>query len=257
LERITGYVYTAEIPSKVLQTGFLSYRIIITTVGNSFSFPSGIKGNPGEWDFYNESNYVTRIVKENSPIYIFNAAQDSDYIVKQWKQGNQLVPGKSPGEAEYQVKILRLFEEDIENKNATPVNDYSFRFNFLEKIKGRNNELAKQKKLVLNARSISGKTEKIQVALVDKNGSSFGKIIEITPENEEYTIDLSHLKPVKTVILPRPYPSFLPYYFEHNNRDPFNLKNVESIQISIGPGLENEALTQKHEIGVSSVRLEE
>jgi len=110
---------------------------------------------------------------------------------------------------------------------------------------------------VLNARSISGKTEKIQVALVDKNGSSFGKIIEITPENGEYTIDLSHLKSVKTVILPRPYPGFLPYYFEHNNRNPCNLKNVESIQISIGPGLEKEALTQKHEIGVTSVRLEE
>lgn len=257
LKRITGYVYSAEIPSKVLQTGFLSYRIIITTGENTFSFPSGIKGNPGEWDFYDESNYVTRIVKENSPIYIFNAAQDSDYIVKEWKPGNQLVPGKSPGEAEYQVKIARLFEEDIENKNATAVNDYSFRFNFSKKIKGRNNELAEQKKLVLNARSISEKTEKIQVALVDKNGSSFGKIIELTPENGEYTIDLSHLKPVKTVILPRPYPGFLPYYFEHNNRGPFNLKNVESIQISIGPGLENEALTQKHEIGVSSVRLEE
>ena len=257
LKRITGYVYSAEIPSKVLQTGFLSYRIIITTAENTFTFPSGIKGNPGEWDFYEESNYVTRIVKENSPIYIFNAAQDSDYIVKEWKPGNQLVPGKSPGEAEYQVKIARLFEEDIENKNATAVNDYSFRFNFSKKIKGRNNELAEQKKLVLNARSISGKTEKLQVAFVDKNGSSFGKIIELTPENGEYAIDLSELKPVKTVILPRPYPGFLPYYFEHNNRDSFNIKNVESIQISIGPGLEKEALAQKHEIGVSSVRLEE
>jgi hypothetical protein len=257
LKRRTGYIYSAKIPSKVLQTGFLNYRIIITTAGNTFTFPSGIKGNPGEWDFYDESKYVTRIVKENSPIYIFNAAQDSDFIVNEWKPGNQLVPGKSPGEAEYQVKIAKLFEEDIENKNATPVNDYSFRFNFSEKIMGRSEELNNQNKLILKARSLSGKSEKIQVALVDKNGSSFGKIIEITPENSEYTIDLSHLKSVKTVILPRPYPGFLPYYFEHNNRDPFNLENVESIQFSIGPGLEKEALTQKHEIGVTSIRLEE
>jgi len=59
------------------------------------------------------------------------------------------------------------------------------------------------------------------------------------------------------VTLPRPYPGFLPYYFEHNNQQIFNLENVESIQISIGPGLEKEALTQKHEIGLSSIRLEE
>ncbi|MBK5192842.1 MAG: hypothetical protein JJE07_06455 [Flavobacteriaceae bacterium] len=257
LKRKTGYVYSAEIPLKVLHTGYLSYRIIITTAENTFTFPSGIKGNPGEWNFYDESNYVTRILKENSLIYIFNAAQDSDHLVKEWKPGNQLVPGKSPGEVEYQIKIARLFQEDAENKNAKPVYDYSFRFNFSEKIKGRSEELNKQNKLILKARSLSGKTEKIQVALVDKNGSSFGKIIEITTEKREYTIDLSELKPVKTVTLPRPYPGFLPYYFEHNNQEIFNLENIESIQFSIGPGLEKDALTQKHEIGIISVRLEE
>jgi len=256
LTRKAGYVYSAEIPSKVLHKGFLSYKIIVTTAENTFTFPSGIEGNPGEWDFYDESNYVTRMVKENSPIYIFNAALDSDFIVKQWKPGNQLVPGKIPGEAEYQVKIAQLFEEDIENKNAAPVYDYSFRFNFSEKIKGRSGELNEQKKLILKARSLSGKPEKIQLALVDKNGSSFGKIIEIPVENGEVTIDLSQLKPVKTAILPRPYPGFLPYYFEHNNQEIFNLENIESIQFSIGPGLEKEAWTQKHEIGISSVRLE-
>jgi len=253
----TGYDFLAEIPSKVLQTGFLKYRIIITTDENTFTFPSGIEGNPGEWDFYDESNYLTRIVKENSPIYIFNAAEDSDELVKEWKPGNQLVPGKSPGEAEFQIKIVQLFEEDIENKNAAPVYDYSFRFNFSEKIKGRSEELKNQKKLIIKARNLSGKFEKIQVALVDKNGPAFGKIIEISPKNGEYIIDLSELKPLKTVTLPRPYPGFLPYYFEHNNQQIFNLENVESIQISIGPGLEKEALTQKHEIGLSSIRLEE
>ena len=129
--------------------------------------------------------------------------------------------------------------------------------NFSKKIKGRNNEVAQQKKLIIKARSLSGKNEKIQVALVEKNGSAFGKIINITSESLEYTIDLSELKPVKTVSLPRPYPGFLPYYFEHNNQEIFNLETVESIQFSIGPGLEKEALIPKHEIGITSVRLEE
>lgn len=110
----------------------MSYRIIITTTENTFSFPAGIKGNPSAWDFYEQSSYVTRIVKEGSPVYLFCAAEDSDHIVKQWKPGNKLVPGKIPGEAEHQVKIARLFEEDIENKNAAPVYDYSFRFIFFK-----------------------------------------------------------------------------------------------------------------------------
>lgn len=147
---------------------------------------------------------MTRILKENSPIFIFNAAKDSEYIVKKWQPGNQLVPGKSPGEAEYQVKLAQLFEEDVENKNAKPIYDYSFRFNFSEKIKARSEGLNNQNKIILKVRSLSGKTEKILVSLVDKNGSAFGRTIEITPENVEYTIDLSGLKPVKTVILQSP-----------------------------------------------------
>lgn len=256
LKRETGYFYAAEIPSKVLQTGFLSYRIIITTTENTFTFPAGIKGNPGAWDFYDQSSYVTRIVKEGFPVYIFHAGEDSGHMVKQWKPGNKLVPGKIPGEAEYQVKIARLFEEDIENKDGAPVYDYSFRFNFLDKIKGRGEDLNEQNKLIIKARSLSGRSEKLQVALVDKNGSSFGRIIEITPENDEYTLELSQLKPVKTVLLPRPYPGFLPYYFKHNNRGIFNMENMESIQFSISPGLEKDALNQKHEIGITSARLE-
>lgn len=127
---------------------------------------------------------------------------------------------------------------------------------FFLKIKDKSRDLNEQNKLIIKARSLSGKTERIQVALIDKNGFSFGRIIEVTPENEEYTIELSQLKPVKTVILPRPYPGFLPYYFEHNNQDVFNLENTESIQFSIGPGLGKEALIQKHEIGLTSARLE-
>ncbi len=256
LTRSAGYLYAAEIPLKTLHTGFLNYRIIVTTAENSFTYPAGVKGNPGDWDFYEPGSYVTRIVRENSPIYLFAAGEDSDDLVMQWKPGNKLVPGKTTGEAEFQVKIAQLFEEDTENKNATPVYDYSFRFNFSEKIRGRIKETVQQKTLVVKARSISGGTEKLQVALVDKNGASFGAIIELGPENREVRIELSDLKPVKTVSLPRPYPSFLPYYFEHNNPEIFNVETLESIQFSIGPGLPKEALTQKHEIGVSSVRLE-
>lgn len=94
------------------------------------------------------------------------------------------------------------------------------------------------------------------MAFVDKNGASFGKIIELQPVEGEYIIKLSELKPVKTVTLPRPYPSFLPYYFEHNNTGGFDLNKAEAIQISIGPGLEKKELSNSHEIGMMSIRLE-
>ena len=71
-----------------------------------------------------------------------------------------------------------------------------------------------------------------------------------------YSIPFSVLLPLKTVSLPRPYPGFLPYYFEHNNTGGFTIENAESLQFSIGPGMTEEEQLQGHSLGIISVRLE-
>ncbi|MFN4762563.1 cellulase family glycosylhydrolase [Gillisia sp. Q332] len=257
LQRDKAFTYKMSVPENLFKNGFLKYRIIVFTSSGSRTFPANGKGNPGEWDFYETASYITRIQKVGGPLYLFNAATDSDYIVGEWRRGNQIVPGTRPGEAEYQVRVEELFREDEENLNAAPVYDYSFRYNFQDKIKGRSGELSDYNNLIVSGRSLSGESKKIQVAFVNKNGASFGEIIELQPGEGEYVIKLSNLQSVKTVTLPRPYPSFLPYYFEHNNTGGFDLNNAEAIQVSIGPGLEEEEVNNSQEIGITSFRLEE
>ncbi len=256
LEHREGYTYAAEVPDTLLQQGYLQYRIIISTPNTSYTYPADEEGNPGQWDFYTNESYATAIVAKENPLYLFNASENFSHIVGKWQKGNRLIPGSGAGEAEYQVRVEQLYEADEENLNADAVHDYSFRFNFLKKIKGRNTELEDLEKIVVKGRSLSSKPNKIQVALVTRNGASFGKVIELLPTQQEYVILLSNLEPVKTVTLPRPYPSFLPYYFDHNFSQTFNIKEVESIQISIGPGLGKEEVKEKQEIGLTSVRLE-
>ena len=167
------------------------------------------------------------------------------------------MPTGEPGEAEYQVNLEQLFHEDIENKNAEPVYDYSFRYNFNRRVQGRRKELQNKQKLVLKAESLTEKPVKLQVALIMKNGAAFGKIVELHPGMKEYEISLDELQPVKTVTLPRPYPSFLPYYFEHSDlKEIFRLENAEALQFSIGPGIEQEQLQQPKGIGIVRVELE-
>ncbi len=173
-----------------------------------------------------------------------------------WQRGNQLLPGDHPGEAEYKISVDQLFEEDEENLNAEPVYDYSIRYNFNDKINGRRADISAYKNLVVKVRSLSGSPKNIQVALIDKHGSSFGKTVALNPDDDENVISLADLKPVRTVTLPRPYPTFLQYYFEHNNRGSLNMEEVEAIQISIGPGLDETQLKSKKEIGITSVKLE-
>ncbi|OEY74065.1 cellulase family glycosylhydrolase [Salegentibacter salarius] len=256
LKNNSVYNYLAEIPESVLKNGFLEYRIIVTTNKGKETFPGEVNGSPEDWDFYSEEVYKTQIVKEIKPLYIFNVAEDEDYIVGEWSPENKLVPTDKPGEAEYQVKVEKLFQEDVENPKAEPIYDYSFRYNFSRKIEGRKPELSSKDKIIIKARALTESTDKLQLAFVMKNGASFGTQIDLDSEMKTYEIELSSLKPVKTVSLPRPYPSFLPYYFEHSYDGDFELENAEALQFSIGPGIEDKELENPHGVGIISVSLE-
>lgn len=258
LQHDRAYTYLVAVPENLLKNGFLDYRIIVTTDDSSYTFPSGVEGNPGEWDFYNDGRYRTKIVEKDQPVYLFNASEDSENIVGEWMSSLNLIPTQNLREAEYQVNVEQLFEEDIENLDAEPVYDYSFRYNFDRKTRGRRKELSEKNKLVLKGRALNDKPVKLQVAFVLENGASFGKVIEIDPgQIEEYEIEISDLQPVKTVTLPRPYPTFLPYYFQHGFEDDFELEKVESLQFSIGPGLSAAEQQQQHGVGIVFVKLVE
>jgi len=198
LKNNKAYNYSAEIPESVLKNGFLEYRIIVTTNKGKETFPGQVSGSPEDWDFYSEKVFTTQIVKETKPLYIFNAAEDEDYVVGEWNPGNKLVPTDIPGEAEYRVKVEKLFEKDVENPEAAPIYDYSFRYNFNRKIEGRKAELKSKDSLVIKARALTESTDKLQIALVLKNGAAFGTTIDLDQETKTYKIEISSLKPVKT-----------------------------------------------------------
>jgi len=254
---IVGYDYSAVIPAEMIKTGFLSYHIIVQhQEDHHTTYPADKIGRPMDWSFYDNRTYKVRVVPNSNPIHLFNASKDTDLLVREWRKSFQLVPTKNEGEAEYQMNLEKLFEVDAENLNAKPIYDYSFKHFILDKIEGRKNDLSLMKNLIFKGRSLNDKPCKLQLAFVMNDGSSFGNIIEIGTESADYTIQLSELKPVKIVTLPRPYPSFLPYYFDHNLSSAFDLNKVESIQFSIGPGISENELGDKHGIAIVSLRLE-
>ncbi|MCM4155627.1 hypothetical protein [Gramella sp. AN32] len=249
------YDFSAKIPQEVLQEGFLKYRIIVSTNEGKFTFPGGVAGSPSDWDFYGEDYFETAIVKADTPITLFEAVTDSDQLVIPWSPKNQLIP-IGLGKAEHQVKIDSLFQKDAENMDEQPLYNYAFKYNFLKNLKGRKGNLTTKDALIINARSLSASEEKMEISLVMDNGAAFGKIITLKPEMQEIIIPLYELQPTKTVTLPRPYPSFLPYYFDHHHSGDFEIERIENIQFSIGPGIGDKNLQKAHEIGIEKVYLQ-
>lgn len=257
MEHKTGFKYTAEIPRDQIKQGFLTYYIIVKNGDNPETFPAGKPGLPFHWDFYDRNPYRVRVIGKDQPIYLFNAQEDWNGLsLTRWSRDSRLVPTDQLNESEYQISVHQLFQKDPENLNGPIIHDYTARFYVQEKLNHLRTKLPGKKTLALKARSLDPGPISIQVALIDKNGVAYGKVIQIGSVSKEYEIPISELKKVKTVSMPRPYPTFLPYYFSTGEKNgPINLETVEGIQISIGPGLSESELMKTHGVGITSLTL--
>lgn len=251
-----GYNYTAIVPEKLITTGYLKYQIIVKNDKETRTYPANEIGLPSDWGFYDRSTYDIRVVPAKNNITLFNAKNDADLLVKEWRNTLKLVPTENENEDAYQINIEKLFVPDNENLNAKPNYDYSFKAFILDKIKGRQENLSSKEIIVLKGNALNDKPCKLQIAFVMNDGAAFGNVVEIGTETKEYKLLIKDLKPVKTVTLPRPYPSFLPYYLDHNLNSEFDISKIESIQFSIGPEILKSDLEEKHGISIISVSLE-
>lgn len=257
LHKTSGYDYEVTLPADVVQEGFLRYFVTVSDKEKMMSFPSGAEGNPADLSFSGRDLYEAKVVSSASPLYLFNALTDNDALSRPWIRGLSFVPKAEPGKAEIRVNIEKLFTVDPENPAARQVNDYAMRYYFGEKIKGRKADLADKKQIIFTGRALNDKPCWVQVALVTRHGTAFGGLIKLGAESQRYRLSIADLKKVKLVTLPRPYPTFLPYFFEGNNAaSKLDLNNVETLQISIGPGIPESEIERSHGIAIESVHLE-
>lgn len=257
MTRKSGYTYTATIPAEQLQPGFLRYFITVKENEKYFTFPSGNQTHPFDWDFYGDEGYRVAVLPEKSPVYLFNAATDSDQLLRQWVRGSAVMPTGHAGQAEMVVNIDQLFREDPEDKYKEQIYDYTMKYYFGKKVSAQQSALSSAGKLVFRGRSLNDKPCPVQVALVLQDGTAYGTIVELVPGSHDYEVPLTSLKKVKAVTMPRPYPTFLPYFFEPAYSADFSMEKAESLQISIGPGIPENQLKDKHGIAIERVWVKE
>ena len=189
------------------------------------------------------------------PVILFDAATHYTWLNRQWVRGSGWLPDTIDDRIYLTIKLDGLVRHDRENPNATPVADYSIRHYFGDIIAGRT-DIADKKKVVLDGFTEGEKNFPVQLALVMKDGAAFGGIVEMTAGKALYELPLSALRRVKAVLLPRPYPTFLPYYSDAGEATTLDLLQIESLQISIGPGIPENKLNAGFELKIRQVSLE-
>jgi hypothetical protein len=256
MNRIHGYTYSLTIPPTRLDEGNFTYFISTHYQGKSISFPAGTEKQPGDWDFDATRHYSIRVVPADHPLYLFDATTDVDRLNRRWLPDAKVMPDAERNKDYLYLKIDELIEADPENPYGVKIADYSMRHYVGDLVKGRNQKRAEATKLVLDAFTPEKQTLPVQVSLVMKDGSAFGKTITISSRKKQYAIYLKDLQRVHAVLLPRPYPTFLPYYSEAGVATVLDMREVESLQVSIGPGLKTEQAKNVIELNLGRVWIE-
>lgn len=252
-----SFTYEATVPADRVHQGLLQYYLVVQTEKETITFPSGKKGTPFQWDFYDRRPYQVRVNGPEQPIFLFDAEDDAAGLsTSRWLNTLRLVPLAVPHQSEYQVNVDQLFQPDNENLKGPEIQDYSIRHYLNPKISTLRDQLKGREKLVLSARSLNDKPAVLQIALTDSDGNSYGKSIRLSPELKEYTIPIRELRAVPTVILPRPYPTFLPYYFSAGKATGLKIETIESVQFSLGPGTPAKELHTPQGVALVSLWLE-
>jgi hypothetical protein len=230
----SAYSFETEIPADLVKPGELSYWIVVNKDKMAFTFPGNYPGKPADWDFYHTDKYKTRVSTEGMPIEIFNASKDKDNLDNSFNRwGNkaysvETVPTAIPGMMALKVEAKNL----LIGEHAVSVRSF-----FGNKLNGRVSELSNFNEITVRARASNCDTAKIKLLLIDKDANSYGVSITLTKEFNDYHIPLALFSNDSLVLIPRPYPGFLPFWFKNEHSGKFDLKNIEVLEVAVGPGI--------------------
>lgn len=243
MQRISGYDYKAEVPADMVTPGIINYRIMVRkAAGDTYTFPGGFKGNPYAWDEWRNESFETIVAALGSPLEIFSPATDRREVMlynPNWRNG--------------QVAYITTANANALALKAT-INQpaagqlMGWQYFFADKIRGRKEELTSVSKLVVRARSAEGARAK--VSLITSVGDAYSASVDLTTEWREWELPLSALTKDAYLLLPRPYPGFLPLYFTTEGNRPLNITDIEKLQVTFGEGA-----TSPVSIEVESVQL--
>jgi len=248
LENAGGFDFAATIPAADLRPGTLRYHVAIRHGETWTTFPSGVEALPTAWDFYGDP-WTVRVLPPDAPAVLFDAARDVAGLTTNRRDVRPpLVPSDRPG-----VLALQVMATDLSPDQP----DHSFRHFFRDQLTGRRAALASARRIVLYGRSATDAPCRVQVALVTTDGFAYGGIVEVGPTMGDHAIAVADLRQVRSPNIPHGYPAFIPFWSEITQEVPLDLNRVESVLVSIGPGMSDAERSQSHGVEIERIWLEQ
>lgn len=206
MQQTETYHFSAPIPKEVLTEGLVQYRILVQSGHTYQTFPGRVNGIPFAWDYLSGPTWETIVINDKTDFPLFNAKSDRSQIVfPNWGPGIQqgIFPVQTAGDfgLRYQSNQwandgVAGFQIAVANKLQTLGGKASVYQNMVIKCKATNND------------TIYGK-----LIVVTKDAIAYSTPIALFGHKNELVLPLSGFRPDSYLLLPRPYPGFLPLWF--------------------------------------------
>ncbi len=247
MQRKSAYDYSAEVPADITVPGLINYRIIIRKANNGYHvFPGDHKGDPYAWDAYTNETWETFVAAENSPVQLFYPLTDRSKLNvynPDWRNNNiQYIAGNTPKQLVLKATI----------NQSTGTNFMGWQTYIADRLKNRAGELTSLAKIEL--KGSADVPTKVKVTILTADAQAFSTIVTLT-KNSINTIALSELKPDSMLLLPRPYPGFLPLWFKSNSTGQLNIADADKLEITFGYSSPSNGIGKPISIEIESVLL--
>jgi hypothetical protein len=254
MEPTGPFEYQAPLPAERVRDGLLEYVVTVYQDGLAQTFPGNVAGDPGRWDFTGREFWQVPIVMPEAPILLFDGRRDLEHVLypHPWDYvpfRTGVVSGSEPG---------RLALSAIVQDLSPAPHHFALRTFLPDGERTRLGDATSGAVLRIRARAGSRSTDRIQIALVERDGSTWGAVIELTDSWRDIVVPLTDLQPTALALLPRPYPQFLPYLMEiTTNRDAPRVAQLDGLQFSTSADLfQGAALEGAHGFQIERVVLE-
>ncbi|MBW6501510.1 MAG: cellulase family glycosylhydrolase [Bacteroidales bacterium] len=240
MEKINSHRYRAFIPDTLVRPGILNYTILAESASGKITvWPGKVDGPPSGWDYYNPDSYSVRLIPAGGEVLLFSAesaGQINSFTGRPGLRSNILLSGV-PGKTTQQFTLAT--GSGTQTRSGTTGVIYAMQNYIGDAIRGISAHTDRYSQISVNGRA-SGPPVKINVVLIDRNGNAFSTEALLTDEQESRKINLNDLKKSQMLLLPRPYPGFLPLWYQGKGSS-FSLADVERLQLIV-PAEGNEGL---------------
>lgn len=247
MTKTATYTYEAKILEEDLRPGILDYWIKVDSNDDTVIFPENISQVSLDWYSEYPNSYRTFVASENSDIIVFDPSKDRNIqIYPNYDKGfsTGLIAGNQSGKLHLLLNVINPSDNEL----------IGLQYGIKEKLANRLTDAECFVMIEVEARVLGKEAQKLKVGITDKEGRAWTSHVSINEKLGKYQIPFSDLSQESAMLLPRPFPGFMPLHLNHVKKaKEINWSDVEKIQISLEQTEDNRRSENSYTIEVGKI----